>query len=991
MKSTYDQIVERDENQSFLQRLGVTDFYRQQKDRFDAAQSEAIRNFADYYGRERPTEESEEDDTEIFGVSLKETFKTLDQFPEGLTNGMLKAIAQTAASPNVFGDSLISQEDADYFTKMVEQKNKQRLPENFFHPASVLNLAGDITGNFLLPYFGARKKIIDWLGGAKSLTNRVVGTLAADFVVPALVMSPNDENLIGMLTKENVENSSLAKTMNDLFATNPEDPDYVNRMKNGAEGLLVLGLSEAFVRSAIQGVKQVHLALQTNIGKGIATAIGIGGAQPVIADEAEGGGVGQFVKQLLTRKEIIAINKTANRGTKRNVEIREEAERIKNEYPPEMGWSPLEIMVQKDGKAKIKVGKKDNKLKEVFFRQPAYEFHNPSTSTISQKQHKESMVNSTVEEVRDIANRALEGDQKAIDIISQANWYRAMRSRLRNEFGGMADVFADLLGATSAQTGVEQNFKNSVEVLRRFSRGEYDKEIAAYEKRLASGEPMGSKTLHQLNKADEFPLIRSAAGSLFNANSPAATESLLDMFRQIKQGSSPKTINFTGNLIGFSTDATIDVWAGRFLRRLSGRDRLPPPAEKAVAGKHLTGSTLENPRIGSEFAFGQKVFEEAANKINAEGFVKNIDSTIGDLGADDLQAVAWFLEKEKWTQGGWTTKAGEGGSLDFEANLAGATDPQRVTELRRTINQGFKKPNKLKKETEAEYAERVELLQRQHDNKISEAENKLATLEAPLQRTVLGVSAERPDNIPSNFRQAEVAAELDSVVRDDAEVVGYKLNSTFGRFMNEDERSLDAEFVTTKGFNPEKLTQKLVQLGKQYDQDSVFISHVVDPSHSNARPGIEIYFKNKVGMDVFNRVTKLLNERNIDGFTFITDSRQSDRVAVQTRAGSPDTAGLTGLRLQYIPEYDDSFNPSQRVEIMKKMRTYYNEIVNEISENFDGINSASVLDYDTTIFFKDNYDDYLGRFERSRGEVREGQQNSQTVPTERGRERSNSP
>jgi len=236
-----------------------------------------------------------------------------------------------------------------------------------------------------------------------------------------------------------------------------------------------------------------------------------------------------------------------------------------------------------------------------------------------------------------------------------------------------------------------------------------------------------------------------------------------------------------------------------------------------------------------------------------------------------------------------------------------------------------------------------------------------------------------------------VAAELDSVVRDDAEVVGYKLNSTFGRFMNEDERSLDAEFVTTKGFNPEKLTQKLVQLGKQYDQDSVFISHVVDPSHSNARPGIEIYFKNKVGMDVFNRVTKLLNERNIDGFTFITDSRQSDRVAVQTRAGSPDTAGLTGLRLQYIPEYDDSFNPSQRVEIMKKMRTYYNEIVNEISENFDGINSASVLDYDTTIFFKDNYDDYLGRFERSRGEVREGQQNSQTVPTERGRERSNSP
>ena len=146
--------------------------------------------------------------------------------------------------------------------------------------------------------------------------------------------------------------------------------------------------------------------------------------------------------------------------------------------------------------------------------------------------------------------------------------------------------------------------------------------------------------------ANDFKLIRKASGEMFGANSPAATEALLDMFRQIKVGSSPKTINFTGNLIGYGNDATIDVWAARYLRKISGRDRIPPPAEPGVTGKHLTGSTLDNPRIGQEFAFGQTVFKDAVDKINADGTIKSFDASLGDIGPDDLQAVVWFLEKE---------------------------------------------------------------------------------------------------------------------------------------------------------------------------------------------------------------------------------------------------------------------------------------------------------------------------------------------------------
>ena len=45
--------------------------------------------------------------------------------------------------------------------------------------------------------------------------------------------------------------------------------------------------------------------------------------------------------------------------------------------------------------------------------------------------------------------------------------------------------------------------------------------------------------------------------------SAARAGALLDTFRQISKGASPKTPNFTGNLIGYTDEATVDVWAAR--------------------------------------------------------------------------------------------------------------------------------------------------------------------------------------------------------------------------------------------------------------------------------------------------------------------------------------------------------------------------------------------------------------------------------------------
>jgi hypothetical protein len=276
-------------------------------------------------------------------------------------------------------------------------------------------------------------------------------------------------------------------------------------------------------------------------------------------------------------------------------------------------------------------------------------------------------------------------------------------------------------------------------------------------------------------------------------------------------------------------------------------------------------------------------------------------------------------------------------------SLAGQPDAERVNELRSILRKGSS--------TDAEK---------------EAARQELEQLAASPERYTLGVSAEisgrsdRPDDIPSNYRQAELAAEFDDVVRNDASVITYKANSTFGRFMKYDERALDAEFIVQKSFDPTALTRRLVEMGKQYDQDSVFIAKSIPTGTSaNARPGIELYFKQRQSPDFVRKITDKLTEYGIDGFTFVTDMRAADRPGAMALSGSPDTAGLTGVRLQYVPEFDDAFDRARRAEIMaEKQRLFDKVLVDIISE--DQVSDARLVWYDTKVFFRSDYDAYLG-------------------------------
>ena len=762
----------------------------------------------------------------------------------------------------------------------------------------------------------------------------------------------------------------------DFMQTDPTDPDYVGRFKNALEGGVIgviaepilMGLGKTFrmlkdgditQKQVLPFVKAARENMRTTFAQQVENA------NNRIADE--GNTLYSNPITPLTDRMISMIGKLVREPEKNIINtafpdqqaseaVQAQVAAQKNNYPAKDGWL-------QEGMEVANVKQKKDKV-EVTYKEVPYNFHIPPEN-VDLIKWQNTIKRKTVNEIKNLANRAAQGDPAAKAIIEQANWYRAMRARMRQEFGGLGDLFADLLGTTSAQTGVTQNFDNAVEIMRRFSRGEFDNEIRMYEEMLAKGDTSPIKLGQMHNDPNSpFKLITKASGSLFNANSPASTRALLDLFRSAK--GSPKTPNFTGNLIGYTNAATVDVWAARFLRRMSGQKRLPPPVEKGVSGKHMVGSTLADPKVGGEFGFGQRVIQDAVNEINKKGFIKNVAPDIGEMGADDLQAVLWFLEKEIWTKKGWTSKAGEGGSLDYEASLAGAADQSKIKSNREIINTKFKPPNKRKKETDEQYAARVKQAQEADAAAKVAAQEEINAAAAPLVRYVLGISVERPGARPTNVEQANVAARLGEPAKQDETVAMYGITNSYGRFMQSDERAFNAEFVVRENFDPTALTRRMVEVAKDADQDAAFISKIVPERTADSRPGVEIYFRNRQDADYARDLSDELTKYNVDGFTFITDARVSDQPSRQAGMNEEAIAGLTGIRFQYIPEFDmgaDAWNAMSAAEKAAKLdeiEVIYANIILDLNRQNADISTAIITHNETNVIGRDGYDAILG-------------------------------
>jgi len=404
------------------------------------------------------------------------------------------------------------------------------------------------------------------------------------------------------------------------------------------------------------------------------------------------------------------------------------------------------------------------------------------------------------------------------DISKGIGWYSRMREFLQQQFGANIEVFGQLLGATSARTPVDTNFKQAIEALKLLSTGQYDGLLLDFSQhanktysdaqsgellkqwqaknpgKRASAFKVDDEIRKQINKFEGVPLRSN--GRKYNANSQKVLHVLYGLW--LEQTVGPKTPNFAGNLTGRTLKATIDVWAARNLRRLlyeGSREKWRPLPEQE--------SGVTDP----DFFFAQDVYDVVGKRLG--------------MNPDDLQALMWFMEKDVWEKNGWTSTVGaekssfdkEAGKLALDRFQAGVTT---FTDL-----------NKFKSD-------------------IQEKE-RLA-----LRKSISGLEG----------------------------LVAARVNNSSGLYGGVFEPSFDIEFSVSK--NPNGSTKsisnqisEIIRVASQPErvQSDVFVSQIVPIDHPNARPIMEVGFKKGASWDDISEAVAAFQENGIDGFTMARDDR----------------------------------------------------------------------------------------------------------------------
>ena len=601
----------------------------------------------------------------------------------------------------------------------------------------------------------------------------------------------------------------------------------------------------------------------------------------------------------LTPEEAAAIEADAKEigfNAKQTRDLIAAARDIKKQYPASAGWAPIEAVgaeVKLDEEGNPKKNKDGSLQVKINFREIGYAFNRPIGATRAPTKMDPVWMKKVSAKFYDLVTaiyrRAEQGDKNAEIIIGHQTWYRNVAEVLRREYGAQGDLLADLLGATSPNTPVDTNWRFSIDVMRRFVRGDFDADMKKFVKYLDNG-----GVPSQYPAADK---IRQVSGKLYGMNSGNAMRALADMWRVIEPGTAPKARNFALNLIGQSNMATIDVWAARMLRRaanaIRGADlpRIPPVAEKGVSGIWNASAT----EVTGEFGFGAAVLERVSEMLAKRGI---------NVTPPDLQAIAWFAEKELWGQKGWTTKTGEGGS--FEENI-----------------EAF-----------------------------------------PVERYLAGWSIQQGEKVPEKGQASIAQTRVMSVLIGDDTVVAARVMPTSGLYGGTIEASFDTEWTAIKGqHDPSMAMAEIARLAKENEQYDIFVSRVIGPKedNANARPGVEIYFKDKRSLEAAMPVLQEFTSRGVDGFT----------MAVDPRAKSDSVSGeqFIGVRLQYVPEISMRWDEQARKDLLaeggiERAIQEKENLLASIAERvrkMDGVAYAAMQNYDTVVVGKENYDEYIDR------------------------------
>ena len=334
-----------------------------------------------------------------------------------------------------------------------------------------------------------------------------------------------------------------------------------------------------------------------------------------------------------------------------------------------------EPQLDKNGKPKIEVtvGDDGKRNVQIVYKSVPYNLENGALKFVSKDRKK------AIDVLSDKLVEDYNENKDKPEISAAIGWYGNMRNWFQKNFGANIEMFGQLLAATSARTEVVDNFKQAVDAMRNLSKGKYNDLLQDYDNHVKSIKSLSSEQLLKkwqeknpnkrlsefnaddyrrflINQYEKVPLRSN--GKKFNANSKKVLQALHGNW--IEQTEGPKTKNFAGNLTGRSFEATIDVWAARYLRRkiFEGKTkewRILPQSEGGVQY-----SKLKSGEMSGDYPFAEEVMKKAADKLGVK--------------ADDLKAFLWYLEKDVWDKNNWTNVTGKKKASFEEAAQGIASD-----------------------------------------------------------------------------------------------------------------------------------------------------------------------------------------------------------------------------------------------------------------------------------------------------------------------------
>ena len=203
------------------------------------------------------TELNTEEDKVPQVVSLEATLNSIYMVPTSIAFGLLHGLGKIGGNfASLVG--ALDQEYVDTLSKSVSGKflkfASEQAPEEdaggrrLMETIGKLGTAGGEMVSFAVPAIGFARIFQVGLG-----FRPIVATATADALVGFGGMSPDEENFFNFVEEISKENNIEAlETLGRILATNPKNTEFENRVNNGIETLIALGLSESVVRGVIK-------------------------------------------------------------------------------------------------------------------------------------------------------------------------------------------------------------------------------------------------------------------------------------------------------------------------------------------------------------------------------------------------------------------------------------------------------------------------------------------------------------------------------------------------------------------------------------------------------------------------------------------------------------------------------------------------------------------------------------------------------------------